>query len=83
MSAACSSGCGWCGGCSAMWEDDGDENYDDGRCSDCGAGADEHCTDDCACDDCQGDEDDDDSPDTDCKLCDAYNIPGHREAAHS
>lgn len=42
-------------------EDDGD-GYDDARCPDCGAAADEPCTDDCCCEDCIEDEDDEEDP---------------------
>ena len=39
---------------------DEDDDYNEARCEDCGAGPDEYCTEDCGCDDCcRGKEDDD------------------------
>ena len=32
---------------------DEDDDYNDARCEDCGAGPDERCTEDCHCDDCR------------------------------
>lgn len=51
MSTRCGPGCGYCGRCTAAWEDNQDREDDsDGRCPTCGVLGNEPCADWCGAD---------------------------------